>query len=245
MKKNTGNSMRLGIFITLGLALFIILIYYIGKKQQLFSTNFRISGIFKDISGLDIGNNVRFAGINIGVIENIEMLSDSAVRVDMVLGEKTRKFMRKGAKATIVSDGLMGGKIILIQPGIADTGVIQDHDMIASLAPVNIDDILGKVKTSLTNVTMISDDVAAILGNMRSGKGTMGKLFMDPTIANNLNQSIVNIKEGAGGFKQNMDAVGHNFLLRGYLKKKEKKKQKELEKQQKELEKKQLEKKKH
>ena len=31
---------------------------------------------------------------------------------------------------------------------------------------------------------------------------------------------MINIKQGAGGFKENMDAAGHNALLRGYIKKK-------------------------
>ena len=115
-------------------------------------------------------------------------------------------------------------------PGTSDAKKIQNNDIIATIPPVSMDDIMGKLKTSLTNVSAISDDLTAIMGNMRAGKGAMGKLFMDPSMAQNLDQTIVNIKEGAGGFKQNMDAVGHNFLLRGYIKKKERKKQQELEK---------------
>ena len=230
MKNKKSNNIRLGLFVSLGLFLLIAAIYYIGKKQQMFSNTFRISGIFKDISGLEVGNNVRFSGINIGVIENIEMIADTAVRVDLVLEEKAMKFIKKDAKATIGSDGLMGGKIVLLMPGTSEAKKIQNNDIIATIPPVSMDDIMGKLKTSLTNVSVISDDLTAIMGNMRAGKGAMGKLFMDPSMAQNLNQTIVNIKEGAGGFKQNMDAVGHNFLLRGYIKKKERKKQQELEK---------------
>ena len=230
MKNKKSNNIRLGLFVSLGLFLLIAAIYYIGKKQQMFSNTFRISGIFKDISGLEVGNNVRFSGINIGVIENIEMIADTAVRIDLVLEEKAMKFIKKDAKATIGSDGLMGGKIVLLMPGTSDAKKIQNNDIIATIPPVSMDDIMGKLKTSLTNVSAISDDLTAIMGNMRAGKGAMGKLFMDPSMAQNLNQTIVNIKEGAGGFKQNMDAVGHNFLLRGYIKKKERKKQQELEK---------------
>ena len=230
MKNKSSNNIKLGLFITLGLVLLITAIYYIGKKQQMFSNTFRISGIFKDISGLEVGNNVRFSGINIGVIENIEMVADTAVRVDLVLEAKAMKFIKKDTKATIGSDGLMGGKIVLLMPGTGDAKKIENNDLIATIPPVSMDDIMGKLKTSLTNVSVISDDLTAIMGNMRAGKGAMGKLFMDPVMAQNLNQTIVNIKDGAGGFKQNMDAVGHNFLLRGYIKRKEKKKQQELEK---------------
>ena len=124
----------------------------------------------------------------------------------------------------------MGSKLVLLLPGTAATKQIQENDFIATVIPPSLDDIMGKLKTSLTNISVITDDFTAIMSNMRAGKGAMGKLFMDQTMANNLNQTIVNIKEGAGGFKQNMDAVGHNFLLRGYIKKQERKKQKELEK---------------
>ena len=98
MKNKKSNNIRLGLFVSLGLFLLIAAIYYIGKKQQMFSNTFRISGIFKDISGLEVGNNVRFSGINIGVIENIEMIADTAVRVDLVLEEKChpRRPARRG-----------------------------------------------------------------------------------------------------------------------------------------------------
>ena len=83
----------------------------------MFSSTFQISGIFKDISGLQVGNNVRFSGINVGVVEDIQQVTDSTVKVDMQIDEHTRKFMKKNAKAIIGSDGLMGNKIISILPG--------------------------------------------------------------------------------------------------------------------------------
>ena len=224
MQKKKGNTIRLGIFIFLGLLLFTIAIYYIGQKQQMFSNNFRISGIFKDINGLQVGNNVRFSGINVGVIEDIEMIADTAVKVDMLIRADARKFITKGARATIGSDGLMGSKILIITPGTPGLKMIQNKDIIATTVPVSLDEILGKLKIASTNAASITDDLAIVMTNLRSGKGTIGKLFMDPAFAKNIDQSIVNIKEGTGGFKKNMDAAGHSFLLRGYLKRQKNKK---------------------
>lgn len=75
----------MGIFITLALAMFITFIYYIGEKQQLFSNTFRISGVFKVNNELEVGNNAWISGINIGVIDNIKMIADTAVRVFLLL----------------------------------------------------------------------------------------------------------------------------------------------------------------
>lgn len=222
MKKSTGNKMKLGIFVSISITLFIVGIYFIGQRQQLFSSTFQISGIFRDISGLQVGNNVRFSGINIGIIENIEQITDSTVKVDMVINEDTRRFIKKNAKAIIGSDGLMGNKIVLIIPGPVGKKELHDNDTIETAQAVSMDDILIKIKVTADNAAFITDDLAIIMQSIREGKGTIGKLLMDSTLAQNLDGAIVNIKQGAGGFKNNMDAAGKNVLLRGFFKRKSK-----------------------
>ncbi len=83
MKKNTTYKIRLGIFISLGIAVLMIGIYFIGEQQQLFRSTFRVSGIFNDVAGLQAGNNVRFSGINVGTVEKISIVSDTSVKVDI------------------------------------------------------------------------------------------------------------------------------------------------------------------
>ena len=226
MRKAMGNKIRLGIFVSISITLFIVGIYFIGQKQQLFNSTFHISGIFKDISGLQVGNNIRFSGINVGIVENIQQITDSTVRVDMSIDDNTRMFIKKNAKAIIGSDGLMGNKIVLIIPGTTGKQQISDNDIIETTRPVSMDDILLKIKVTSDNAADITGGLSAIIGNIREGKGTIGKLFMDSTFAQNLDGAMVNIKQGAGGFKQNMDAASHNFLLRGIIKKKTNKKDK-------------------
>jgi hypothetical protein len=48
------------------------------------------------------------------------------------------------------------------------------------------------------------------MNNIRRGKGTIGKLFMDTLFAKSIDQTLLNIKQGTGGFKKNMDAASHN-----------------------------------
>ena len=181
-----------------------------------------MSGVFSDISGLQVGNNVRFSGINVGVIEEIQQITDTTVKVDMIIEETSRKFMKKNAKAIIGSDGLMGNKLILIIPGPPGKPPLQNNDRIQTSQPITMDDILAKIKVSSDNTAIITENLAAITINIREGKGTIGKLFSDTTFANTVDEALVNIKQGAGGFKQNMNAASHNFLLKGFFKKKKK-----------------------
>lgn len=223
MQNTTGNKMKLGIFVSIGIALFIAGIYFIGDKQQLFSSTFHVSSIFKDISGLTVGNNVRFSGINVGIIEDIQQITDSTVRVDMQIEESSRKFIKKNAVGVIGSDGLMGNKLLIITAGTPGQKPLADNDVIKTSQPVTMDDILIKLKVTGDNAANITNDLAIIMQNVREGKGTVGKLMMDSALAENLGGAIVNIKQAAGGLKQNMNAASSNILLRGYFKKKKKK----------------------
>lgn len=227
MRKNTGKKIVLGIFVCLGALFFTIAIYYIGEKQQLFNQTFRVTGLFKDVHGLQVGNNVRFSGINVGVVEDIMIITDTTVKVDMIISEDTRRFIRKDAKAIIGTDGLMGSKILTILPGTAYQPVIENDDYIRTISPVSFDDILARLKTTGDNAATITNDLATIIGNIRAGRGTMGKLFMDTAFAENIDKTVVELKEGASGFTDNMEAAKQSFIFKGLFKKKGERQKKE------------------
>jgi phospholipid/cholesterol/gamma-HCH transport system substrate-binding protein len=220
MQKQSINKIKLGIFVTIGVSLLLAGVYFIGETKKLFSSTFRVSAVFKDVNGLQVGNNVRFAGINVGTIEGIEIITDTNVKVDMIVDVNTQEFIKKDAKAIIGSDGLMGNKIMNITPGNNGTAHIENNDVIGTTIPVSFDDMLLKLKTTVDNASSITGDLGAVIRNIRRGKGTIGKLLMDSVFAENLDKTIVNVKQGTKGFKQNMDAAQHSFLLRGFFKKK-------------------------
>jgi len=215
MKKNISSKIRLGIFISLGIAVFIVAIYFIGEKQQLFRSTFRVSGVFKDVGGLQAGNNVRLSGINIGTIDNVTIISDTSVRVDIVIDESTRRFIKKDAVASIGSEGLMGNKALIISPGTGDKKIIEDSDIIATTQPIDIDEILKSLKTTIDNTSAITGDLAKISTNIESGKGTIGRLMMDKEWRQNFETTIINLKEGSDGFRALMDKANEmdNILI--------------------------------
>jgi len=205
MKKTISNKIRLGIFISVGIAVFITAIYFIGEKQQLFRSTFRLSGVFKDVAGLQAGNNVRLSGINIGTIENISIISDTSVRVEIIIDESTRKFIKKDAVASIGSEGLMGNKTLIISPGTGGKEGIENNDIIATSPPIDMDDILLSLKTTIDNTSSITSDLSTITNNIQSGKGTIGRLIMDKSWRENFDSTFANLKEGSTGFKIFMD----------------------------------------
>ena len=204
MKKETSSKIRLGLFVTIGLAVFIGGIYFIGEGQQLFRSTFRISGVFKDVGGLQPGNNVRFSGINVGVVDNINIISDSTVRVEILIDEATRKFIRKNAIASIGSEGLMGNKILIIIPGTVGEKIIENNDTVITTLPMNLDEVFLSLKATIDNTTIITGDLANIMENIQSGRGTICRLVMDSSLRQNFDSTFENLKEGTAEFRRFM-----------------------------------------
>jgi phospholipid/cholesterol/gamma-HCH transport system substrate-binding protein len=321
MTKEFTRNIRLGIFVLAGTVFLIMMLYFIGSKQNLFGSTFKISARFYTVNGLMAGNNVRFAGIDVGTVESVEIISDSTVNVVMVIEEKVRPFIKKNAVASVGTDGLMGNKLVNINSTANNAPSVEEGEVIETIRPIEMDDmartlsvtnenmkvitnnlrsitekinskntlwsllmdtvVAENVKATIVNIKQVSSESAVITGNLknisediRSGKGTLGALVTDTSIAAHINQVIVrldnfsdtaavisgdisrivdrveqgqgsvgvlmkdttfvhllnesmeNIRQSSDNFNQNMEALKHSFLLRGYFKRQERKKKK-------------------
>ena len=240
MKSSGRLKWKLGLFIVVGLVLLVFGLFFIGKQKNLFVSAFPLKAIFKNVGGLKLGNNVRFGGITVGTVDAIQLITDSSVMVNMSVKSEVRKFIRQNASATIGSEGLMGDRVVSITPGLNDSSAsVRDNDVLATVAPVETDQILSGLKTSADNAALITQQLSEVAYKINHGHGLISRLLGDSSLGNNLHATMVNLKKGSAGLNENMEAAKHNFLLRGYFKKKKKeedKKKKELEDQKRETE---------
>ncbi len=220
MKATFGQKVKTGIFTFAGLVLLIGGIFLIGKNKNMFGDTFHIYGTFRNVGGLQVGNNVRFVGINVGTVESIHIISDTLARVDMVIKEKAHPFIKSDAIANIGSDGLMGDKLIIISATSDNAVIIKDKGLIETVDPVDFGQVMDKVSRIADNAEVITEQLAGIATQINAGKGSIGTLLYSDKVAKNLEGSVDNLKQGTAGFSQNMDALKHNFLLKGYYKKK-------------------------
>lgn len=215
-------KVRLGLFIVVGIALFMLAIFIIGKQKNLFNPVFRLTTEFNNVSGLQVGNLVRFSGINVGTVDNIRIVNDSAVRVDMLIKKEVQQFIKVDSEAAIGSEGIIGDRVLVLSNGKANSPRVKEGQRIASSEPVETDAIMESLQITADNAAIVTEELAEILAKINSGEGTLGRLIQDKTMAKNIDQTIVNLKKSSQGLDENMEAAKSNFLLRGYFKKKEK-----------------------
>jgi phospholipid/cholesterol/gamma-HCH transport system substrate-binding protein len=223
MEKHTNKfKVRLGLFIAGGLMIFIVAVFIIGRQKNLFVPVYKLTTTFYNVSGLQVGNNIRFSGINVGTVDNIRIINDSTVQVDMLIQKNVQKFIKADCEAAIGSAGLIGDRILIITQGSSYASLAKDGQQIASKEPVEPDAIMASLQVTADNAAIVSFQLAEIMTKVNSGNGTLGRFIQDSTIAENINQTIMNLKKSSKGLDENMHAAKENFLFRGYYKRREK-----------------------
>jgi phospholipid/cholesterol/gamma-HCH transport system substrate-binding protein len=200
MAKSTTQKITVGIFVILGTILLIGALYSIGKRQHIFSKNIQVYAVFGNVNGLQIGNNVRYSGINVGTVSRIEMTEVGKIAIQMSIEEKTAYFIKKDAVASIGSDGLVGSMVVNIIPGKNQQvlGVISG-DTIQSYSKIGADDMLSTLNTTNENAALLTSDLLKITNQVLEGKGTLGALINDTILAQNIRQALVELRKTSEG----------------------------------------------
>lgn len=194
MKQTTSQKIRLGLFVIIGLLIFIVAVYFIGDKQKMFGKTNHLKSVFNNVNGLQIGNNVRYSGVNSGTVRGINMINDSVIEVDMIIDKTLFGHIKKDAVAIIGSDGLVGSMIINIIPGKGAASPVEPGDEIKSLNRIRTDEILNTLGITNKNAAHLTKDLLEITSEITEGKGTVGLLIRDSLMARNLKETMLYLK---------------------------------------------------
>lgn len=182
METSNAKKIKVGLFIVAGFVMFVVAIFVLGGKDNLFTPTFTLKSEFESVAGLKSGSSVRLNGIVVGKVDAVDIESSMKVLVTMTLEKSIQKFVKKDSKVTIGSDGLVGNKVIDITPGTPGTPEIMDGEMLASIKPVEVSDIMNSLKESGDNAADVTKDLAEITGKVNSGQGTLGQLVNNDTL---------------------------------------------------------------
>lgn len=182
-----------------GTILFLAAIYFVGNKQNIFGNTMTLKAVFGNVNGLQKGNNVRYAGIDIGNVKQIEMVNDSTIVVTMLIEKKMVQHIKKNAIATINSDGLVGNMVINIIPSKGNALQVVEGDTIQSYSRINTEAILETLNVTNENAALLTADLLKITNEIVQGKGTVGMLIRDSILAKELKETMHYLKIAAKG----------------------------------------------
>ncbi len=194
---NSRRTIIVGIFIFLGLAIFIITILTLGSEKKTFERSITVKTFFDDVNGLQKGNNIWFSGVKVGTIRKVTLTGKGQVEVDMNIEQHSRQFIRKDAKAKISTDGLIGNKIVEIYGGTLQAGEIESGDMLGNQRLLSTEAMMSTLSKNNDNLLAITNDFKVISSRLVEGKGSIGKLLTNDSIVNQLNVTTLTLKRAA------------------------------------------------
>ncbi len=226
---------RLGAFIVVTLSVLAAGVFLIGSKAYLFRSTFQVKAQFDNVAGLSTGADVQVGGVHSGTVRSIALPHSPGgkVVVSIDLDKSTHEIIKQDSVASIETEGLLGNQYLAISFGSAGQGDVRDGDTIQSQPPLQMSDMMMKASGILTSTQQTMMNAAQATGHLNSvsakidaGQGSVGALINDKALYSDLRQStnslgatMLQAQAGATDFRENMEALKHNFLLSGYFKK--------------------------
>ncbi|MEO7082050.1 MAG: MlaD family protein [Flavobacteriales bacterium] len=190
-KKN--NPLRLGIFVAAGILFLMISLYLIGAKKNFFTRTMTVQATFRQAGGLRPGNNVRYMGVNVGTVERISILNDTAVLVEIQIRLEDAKMIRTSARASLGNDGLMGSRLVNLVPGDQAAPVLTEGTMLPTLNAPDTDELLNTLGKSGKDLEVITEQVR-ILATKLNTKGNAVDLLVDTLFSNDLAAAMAELR---------------------------------------------------
>lgn len=189
MKQSKDRQLKLGLLVSTSILLFILAVYYLGSKQNLFSSSITVKSFFYDVKGLTEGNKVRFGGIDVGTVSDVKIVSDSSIQVQFTIDEDIREFIKKDSKVEIGQEGIMGNKIIQINSGSVSAESVSENDELESRRAIDFEGILKEAHGIISEGHLFARNLKEMSEKINNGNGDLARLLNDSSIAVSLNRT--------------------------------------------------------
>jgi phospholipid/cholesterol/gamma-HCH transport system substrate-binding protein len=203
-----------GLLVLTGVAGAAYGLFAVGDRQRLWSGTFTVHVGFDKVQGVGVGTAVRIRGLEAGTVAAVDLpksgQADAPLLLRIDLDPKCARMLFADATAQIRSEGMVGGKVIELDPGTAERGPLANASVIASKPPHDMNDVI--------------DQAAALVNDVKNGQGSLGKLLRDDKayqeLAGTLEQTrnlMQKSQDVVASIQQDADAIKKLPIVRGYV----------------------------
>ena len=194
------SQLKIGILGLTALTLAAVLILAVGGQGGFAWERYALKTKFPDIAGLKTGGVVRVAGVDVGKVTEIAF-AGAEVEITLEVNEAQQERITENSRASIGSLSLLGEPIIIISPSsqgrrLADGDYIQSQPTAGSIAS-----LAAPVQAGVEEATRLIQDI-------RSGKGTLGKLTTDEGLYREFNALIGSAEGVIAGINRGQGTLG-------------------------------------
>ena len=160
-RRQIGLQIRIGVFVSASLVVFLGLIYMLGAEGRYFERRYDLVAEYTEVTGLTAGAVVRLAGVQAGRVKSVALPEGPGrkVRVILTIARRFSERIKKNSVARIETQGLLGDKIVEISLGTPDAPPLAPGEAILTRDPVELNRLVGEGVEIMKNVSALSADV--------------------------------------------------------------------------------------
>ncbi|MDP2942660.1 MAG: MlaD family protein [Candidatus Omnitrophota bacterium] len=187
---------KVGMFVAIGIAIFISMIFSIGSFRT-FEQRYNLKAHFYFANGIQVAAPVRLAGVQVGEVREIDIIFDkekqkTIVELTLLLNKKAK--VEKDAEVFINTLGLIGEKYIEIMPGTAGNETLKPGQTLIGKDSVPVEKVTEKAYEMMVDLKKLTESANIVMDKVKTGQGTVGKLFMDDSLYKELEAFIKDLK---------------------------------------------------
>lgn len=189
-KHVTWAKLRVGIVITLGLAVIFFSILFAESIVRLFTPQATVYAEFSDVKGLRSGAPVWFSGVQIGSVKSLRFEKGEKITAALGIDKSALSYLKKDSVSSILTMGLLGDKYVEMSPGTREAPSLQPGDTISGSPRLEI-----------------SDELKRVIEDVQTSKGSIARLLRDDTLYRDLSASVKDIKVFAAMLKSSEGTI--------------------------------------
>jgi phospholipid/cholesterol/gamma-HCH transport system substrate-binding protein len=182
----TWEQIRVGLVLIVALAILAMAVFFIGGIGHVFGERYRLVTLMESAAGLVPGAPVQVAGQNAGQVDRIEFIrpedrppTGETVAVWLTVNVEVRGQVREDSRARVRTQGLLGDRLIDIEPGSAELAIMQEGDTLASAPALNYQELLGQAADAVESLTTLSRSLSEVADSLLTGEGSLGQMLVD------------------------------------------------------------------
>ncbi len=189
-KHVTWAKLRVGIVITLGLAVIFFAILFAESIVRLFTPQATVYAEFSDVKGLRSGAPVWFSGVQIGSVKSLRFEKGEKITAALGIDKSALSYLKKDSVSSILTMGLLGDKYVEMSPGSREAPSLQPGDTISGSPRLEI-----------------SEELKRVIEDVQTSKGSIARLLRDDTLYRDLSASMKDIKVFAAMLKSSEGTI--------------------------------------
>ncbi|HTP03857.1 MAG TPA: MlaD family protein [Nitrospirota bacterium] len=189
-KHVTWAKLRVGVVLTLGLAVIFFAILFAENIVHLFIPQATVYAEFSDVKGLRSGAPVWFSGVQIGSVKSLRFERSEKITAALAIDKSALPYLKKDSASSIITMGLLGDKYVEMSPGSREAASLQPGDTIS-----------GSPRPE------ISEELKRVIEGVETSKGSLARFLRDDTLYRDLSASVKDIKAFAAMLKSSEGTV--------------------------------------